>query len=68
MPVRPPIQAGLLAPERHRQLHAPRQSRRDEELTRRGITPDLEASHPKIGLLVREAAASAPAILQFKRG
>jgi uroporphyrinogen-III synthase len=39
-----------------------------EELTRRGIAPDLEASHPKIGLLVREAAAGAPAILQSKRG
>ena len=39
-----------------------------EELTRRGIIPDLQASHPKIGLLVREAAALAPAILASKRG
>lgn len=39
-----------------------------EELTRRGITPDLQASRPKIGMLVREAAAGARAILQSKRG
>jgi uroporphyrinogen-III synthase len=37
------------------------------ELTRRGITPDLQASHPKIGMLVREAAARARTILQSKR-
>jgi uroporphyrinogen-III synthase len=30
-----------------------------EELRRRGLTPQLEASHPKMGLLVREAAAAA---------
>jgi len=39
-----------------------------EELTRRGVTPDLQASHPKIGLLVREAAAGARDILASKRG
>jgi uroporphyrinogen-III synthase len=31
-----------------------------EELRRRGLTPQLEASHPKMGLLVREAAAALP--------
>jgi uroporphyrinogen-III synthase len=30
-----------------------------EELRRRGLTPQLEASHPKMGILVREAAAAA---------
>lgn len=30
-----------------------------EELRRRGLTPQLEASHPKMGILVREAAAGA---------
>jgi uroporphyrinogen-III synthase len=30
-----------------------------EELRRRGVTPQLEASHPKMGILVREAAAGA---------
>jgi uroporphyrinogen-III synthase len=39
-----------------------------EELTRRGINPDLQASRPKIGMLVREAAAQSRAILQSKRG
>lgn len=27
-----------------------------EEILRRGLTPDLEASHPKLGFLIREAA------------
>ena len=27
-----------------------------EEMTRRGLTPDLEASHPKLGFLIKEAA------------
>ena len=30
-----------------------------EELARRGLAPDLEASHPKLGVLVREAAEQA---------
>jgi uroporphyrinogen-III synthase len=30
-----------------------------EELRRRGLTPQLEASHPRMGILVREAAAAA---------
>jgi uroporphyrinogen-III synthase len=34
-----------------------------EELARRGLTPDLEASHPKLGFLVREAAEHTPAFL-----
>jgi uroporphyrinogen-III synthase len=29
-----------------------------EELRRRGLTPQLEASHPRMGILVREAAAA----------
>ncbi len=33
-----------------------------EELRRRGLTPQLEASHPKMGILVREAAAGAGAL------
>ena len=38
-----------------------------EELQRHGITPDIEASHPKMGVLVREAAAQAPDRLRAKR-
>ncbi|HEY7444679.1 MAG TPA: uroporphyrinogen-III synthase [Vicinamibacterales bacterium] len=38
-----------------------------EELKRRGLTPDLEASHPKIGILVREAAEQSPKLLEGKR-
>jgi uroporphyrinogen-III synthase len=34
-----------------------------EELARRGLTPDLEASHPKLGFLVREAAEHTAAFL-----
>jgi len=30
-----------------------------EEITRRGLTPNLEASHPKLGFLVKEAAEHA---------
>ena len=32
-----------------------------EEIARRGLKPDLEASHPRLGFLVREAAERAPA-------
>jgi uroporphyrinogen-III synthase len=32
-----------------------------------GITPDFEPSHPKMGILVREAAAEAGRILQLKQ-
>jgi uroporphyrinogen-III synthase len=39
-----------------------------EGLTRHGLTPDVQASHPKIGLLVREAADRAAAILAARRG
>jgi uroporphyrinogen-III synthase len=39
-----------------------------EEITRRGLTADLEASHPKMGLLVREAAERSPALIAIKRG
>jgi uroporphyrinogen-III synthase len=39
-----------------------------EELREHGITVDIEASHPKMGFLVREAAEHAAAILRRKRG
>ena len=32
-----------------------------EEIARRGLTPDLEPTHPKLGFLVKEAAEEAPA-------
>jgi uroporphyrinogen-III synthase len=35
-----------------------------EELRRRNLTPQLEASHPKMGILVREAAAAVSARAQ----
>jgi uroporphyrinogen-III synthase len=38
-----------------------------EEVRRRGLEPDLEASHPKMGTLVTEAAAHAATILDAKR-
>jgi uroporphyrinogen-III synthase len=38
-----------------------------EELTRHGIAPDLEPTHPKMGFLVREAAERAPDLLKSKR-
>ena len=38
------------------------------ELGRHGLPPDVEASHPKIGTLAREAAERSPALLQLKRG
>lgn len=34
-----------------------------EELARRGLRPDLEASHPKLGFLIKEAAERATAFL-----
>ena len=39
-----------------------------EELREHGITIDIEASHPKMGFLVRDAAERAGAILRLKRG
>jgi uroporphyrinogen-III synthase len=39
-----------------------------DELQHQAIAVDLEASHPKMGLLVREAAEAAPALLRAKRG
>ena len=39
-----------------------------EELNRRGVRPDMEPSHPKMGYLVKEAAERAAAILVAKRG
>jgi uroporphyrinogen-III synthase len=38
-----------------------------EELRQQGLTVDLEASHPKMGQLVRDAAERAPALLASKR-
>ena len=38
-----------------------------EELRRSGLEPDLEASHPKIGFLVREAADRCGELLRAKR-
>ena len=38
-----------------------------EELRNQGIAADLEASHPKMGFLVREAAERAPELLRVKR-
>jgi uroporphyrinogen-III synthase len=38
-----------------------------EELTRHGLRPDLEPSHPKMGFLVREAAERAHDLLKMKR-
>ena len=38
-----------------------------EELQRKGIPPDLEPSHPKMGFLVKEAAERAAALLNKKR-
>jgi uroporphyrinogen-III synthase len=38
-----------------------------EELRRRGIVPDLEPSHPKMGFLVKEAAEQASELLHRKR-
>jgi uroporphyrinogen-III synthase len=38
-----------------------------EELRNQGIAADLEASHPKMGFLVREAAERSPDLLRAKR-
>jgi uroporphyrinogen-III synthase len=38
-----------------------------EELRRQGLGVDLEASHPKMGFLVREAAERSPELLRLKR-
>jgi uroporphyrinogen-III synthase len=38
-----------------------------EELARHGLHPDLEPSHPKMGILVNEAAARAAELLAAKR-
>lgn len=38
-----------------------------EELRERGTDPDMEASHPKMGFLVREAAERAGELLKAKR-
>jgi uroporphyrinogen-III synthase len=38
-----------------------------EEIARRGLSADLEASHPKMGVLVREAAERSGDLLRTKR-
>jgi len=38
-----------------------------EEIARRGLSADLEASHPKMGVLVREAAERSGDLIQVKR-
>ncbi len=38
-----------------------------EELRGRGLTVDIECSHPKMGFLVQEAAEKAPELLKIKR-
>ncbi|MEO7192447.1 MAG: uroporphyrinogen-III synthase [Vicinamibacterales bacterium] len=38
-----------------------------EEIRRQGLEPDLQASHPKMGMLITEAAHQAAALLQAKR-
>ena len=38
-----------------------------EELTSQGIAADLEASHPKMGFLVREVAECYEPLLRAKR-
>jgi uroporphyrinogen-III synthase len=39
-----------------------------EELRDQGTGPDMEATHPKMGLLVREASERAGELLKAKRG
>ena len=39
-----------------------------EEIARRGLRADLEASHPKMGVLVREAAERGGDLIRTKRG
>jgi uroporphyrinogen-III synthase len=38
-----------------------------EELERRGLRPDIEASHPKMGLLVKEASERCAELVRAKR-
>jgi uroporphyrinogen-III synthase len=38
-----------------------------EELARVGISPDLEPSHPRMGILIHEGAARAGDLLNRKR-
>lgn len=61
---------GLEAPVRHgleRSVLASIGPTTSEELGRHGFSPDLEASHPKMGLLVTEAAQRAAGLLGAKR-
>jgi uroporphyrinogen-III synthase len=38
-----------------------------EELRSRGLSVDIECTHPKMGFLVQEAAERAPELLKTKR-
>jgi uroporphyrinogen-III synthase len=38
-----------------------------EELVRHGLSPSVEPSHPKMGILVREASEQAAAVLREKK-
>jgi len=38
-----------------------------EEIVRRGLTPDLEASHPKLGFLIKEAAERSATVARNHR-
>jgi uroporphyrinogen-III synthase len=51
----------------HRALVASIGPTTTEELVRRGIQPDLEPSHPKMGFLVKEAAERSGDVLLAKR-
>ena len=52
--------------ELHRAVIASIGPTTSDELQRRGLPPDIEASHPRIGTLVREAAERSHALLQAK--
>ena len=57
-----PMRAGL-----HRAIVVSIGPTTSEELTRRGIRPDFEPSHPKMGFLVKEASENAAELLRKKR-
>jgi uroporphyrinogen-III synthase len=51
----------------HRAVIASNGPTTSEELGRRGLSADLTASHPKMGMLVTEAAAQSAGLLRKKR-
>ncbi len=62
MKLEAPVQLGL-----RRAIVASIGPTTSEELQRRGIRPDLEPSHPKMGFLVKEAAEQSAELLRQKR-